>query len=182
MQQPEQKKHREYTKLSEEDLALCKRLQEFRIKRNISQQKVADAIGNTVGFISKMETGKHKCTASTFISYGKILKVPLDELAGNDNSLINQNVSYATIDIMYALKHADRRQQEQYQELFNQWTDVSTETREQLLNIQKKLIHMDKEQLETCMQIIDLLNSIKKEQRNDFLQVITRLGNLLSDE
>src|SRR5699024_9661505 len=94
-------------KIEESDIALNRRLQEFRKERKVTQREMAEACGVTIGYLSALERGLHKCNAHILIQYGKVLKIPLDELVGNDNSLASQNYSYAIIDMLHTLKHAD---------------------------------------------------------------------------
>lgn len=167
-------------KIEESDIALNKRLQKFRKEREVTQREMAEACGVTVGYLSALERGLHKCNAHILIQYGKVLKVPLDELAGNNNSLASQDYSYAMIDILHTLKHADRKQQEQYREIFNSLTNTTSDTREQFLEILYKMSTMDIEQLKNCTQAVTLVSNINRQQQDNFLQVITLLSELIA--
>lgn len=51
-----------------------------RIKKNISQQELAEMLGTTAATISRYENGIHKPQGKTAIKLSKILEIPLEEI------------------------------------------------------------------------------------------------------
>lgn len=56
-------------------------LKAYREDAGITQAEIAEEAGLTKNYISSIERGIHKCNAQTFIVYGKMCKVSLDEMA-----------------------------------------------------------------------------------------------------
>ncbi|MBE5755087.1 MAG: helix-turn-helix transcriptional regulator [Clostridiales bacterium] len=59
-------------------------LKEIRLEKNVSQVKLAEAIGVSKGIISMWETGQREPTLSSLVSLADYFGVSLDYLVGRE--------------------------------------------------------------------------------------------------
>jgi len=71
-------------------MILNQRLKSLRVQNNVTQQKVADALGVTVGNVQKFEYGTAKPKLENVIKLADFFNVSLDYLVGRtDNPKVN---------------------------------------------------------------------------------------------
>lgn len=71
-------------------MILNQRLKSLRLQNNVTQQKVADALGVTVGNVQKFEYGTAKPKLENVIKLADFFNVSLDYLVGRtDNPKVN---------------------------------------------------------------------------------------------
>ena len=74
------------------------KIKEIRIKKNITQKELADAIGVNMSLLSRYETGKTEPTAKRLSAMAKALNVSVDELLESSATELNDEDAQETID------------------------------------------------------------------------------------
>lgn len=89
------------------------KLQETRLKKGLSQEKIADMLGMTQSNYSRKENGSSKITKQEWERLSKTLDVPVDEIFENDESHIfifqdNATGNYSGTNNIYSIpKHIE---------------------------------------------------------------------------
>ncbi|MBR0287679.1 MAG: helix-turn-helix transcriptional regulator [Selenomonadaceae bacterium] len=67
-------------------MALNERLKDLRLKKKVTQQNVADALGVTVGNVQKFEYGTARPKLDNVIKIAEYFDVSIDYLVGRSNN------------------------------------------------------------------------------------------------
>ncbi len=60
--------------------SIGKNIKRYRLKKNLTQQMLADKIGKGINFVGKIEIGFSKPSLNTIIDISKALNIPLKNL------------------------------------------------------------------------------------------------------
>ena len=86
-------------------------LKEIRVKRNLTQQQVADHIGCSSVAYSRYENGNRQPSIETLIRLADLFSVTVDFLLGRQN-VENSTLSEYEIELVTAARNADDRARE----------------------------------------------------------------------
>ena len=93
-------------------------LKEIRIKRNLTQQQVADNIGCSTVVYSRYENGIRQPSIETLLRLADLFGVTVDYLIGRQN-LENSTLSKYEIELITAARNADERAREDALQMLN---------------------------------------------------------------
>ena len=78
---------------------ICKRVEEIRLSKNLSQAKLAEMADLSTQYLSHIETARKQASLTSLISIAKAMDITLDELLNGNQ--INSPVEYKNdIDIL----------------------------------------------------------------------------------
>lgn len=91
-----------------ENLNIGNEIRYFRIKRNLSQEKLAEKSNLSLNFISKLETGR-----ISNINLNKLLNIPLGKLVGDDIAKSFSELPPSTIELIKVMSKLNYSKLEQ---------------------------------------------------------------------
>ena len=91
------------------DYALIgERIKFWRQKRGLTQEKLAEKVELTLGFISLIETGKKRASLETLLSLCSILNITLNDLlVGNQINRVNDYYTEFSVRLLYRIFGVD---------------------------------------------------------------------------
>ena len=82
-------------------LMMGERLKRQRIKQNLTQEQLAEAVDLSVSHLSHIENGNTKTSLQTVLNIANVLNISIDKILGIDFGTKTRHVPIAEIDVIF---------------------------------------------------------------------------------